>query len=352
MNPEGPLTRRAVLMSKNWMNKVWSWDNCFNALALAAASPELAFDQLRLMFDNQAPTGAFPDSVTSLERNYCFVKPPIFGWTLMRLADRLGARRIKKFHAEAYEPICRQTEFWFRYRDTNKNGMCEYLHGNDSGWDNSTVFDQGCPVEAADLAAHLVMQMEGLAQMAAALGKKRDESRWRRRSREQLERLLDHGLIHNRFVSPLADMLGAYDPGSLLNYIPIILGSRLPGRILRRMVKDLSPGGFFLTEHGLATQRLDSKAYTPNGYWRGPIWAPSTYLIFDGLLASGEKELATLIAKRFCKMCARDSAMWENYDAATGDGLCCPAYTWTASVFLLLAEWLRQNQRRRKRSAK
>ncbi len=36
--PEGFLRRESVFMSKHWMDKVWSWDHCFNALALAPAS--------------------------------------------------------------------------------------------------------------------------------------------------------------------------------------------------------------------------------------------------------------------------------------------------------------------------
>ena len=40
--PEGMITRESVLMSKHWMDKVWSWDHCFNALALAPGLPDLA----------------------------------------------------------------------------------------------------------------------------------------------------------------------------------------------------------------------------------------------------------------------------------------------------------------------
>jgi hypothetical protein len=39
VRPAGFMTRPAVLMSKHWMDKVWSWDHCFNALALAGACP-------------------------------------------------------------------------------------------------------------------------------------------------------------------------------------------------------------------------------------------------------------------------------------------------------------------------
>ena len=56
--PEGFIGREAVLMSKHWMDKVWSWDHCFNALALAAGHPDLALDQFFLPFDHQDGAGA------------------------------------------------------------------------------------------------------------------------------------------------------------------------------------------------------------------------------------------------------------------------------------------------------
>ena len=47
-----------------------------------------------------------------------------------------------------------------------------------------------------------------------------------------------------------------------------------------------------LTEHGLATERPTSPHYQADGYWRGPIWAPATVLIEDGLRRPGQPELA------------------------------------------------------------
>jgi glycogen debranching enzyme len=59
-------------------------------------------------------------------------------------------------------------------------------------------------------------------------------------------------------------------------------------------------------------------------------------IIVDGLLRGGREQLARDIARRFCSMVAR-SGMAENFDALSGDGLRDRAYTWTASVFLVLA---------------
>ena len=122
---------------------------------------------------------------------------------------------------------------------------------------------------------------------------------------------------------------------SLLPYICVILGEKLPASVRRRITETLKSGRF-LTEHGLATESPASPEYRNDGYWRGPIWAPSTMLAADGLARCGEIAFAREIAKRFADM-VTESGFAENFDALTGDGLRDKAYTWTASVFLILA---------------
>jgi len=84
---------------------------------------------------------------------------------------------------------------------------------------------------------------------------------------------------------------------------------------------------------------VDSPLYQDDGYWQGPIWAPSTFIAVAGLARSGFEEFADEIARRFCRM-ADKSAFPENYNAVTGEPLRCPGYTWTSSVYTLLAERL------------
>ena len=74
----------------------------------------------------------------------------------------------------------------------------------------------------------------------------------------------------------------------------------------------------------------------PDGNWRGPIWAPSTMILAEGLDAAGEAALARNVREQFCVM-AQKSVMSENFNAVSGDGLCDPAYTWTSSVYLIFA---------------
>lgn len=343
VSPRGRMTRRGMLMSKNWMTHVWSWDNCFNAQAVCEADLELAWDQMLLMFDLQDEAGCLPDGVSDHMAGRTFVKPPVYGWTIMRIIDRVGIEPCMPYLREVYEPLGRVTDWWYRVRDYDGDGMCQYHHGNDSGWDNATAFDQGFPTEGSDLAAHLVLQTEALALIADALGRDAEAAAWRGRSEKQLADLLEQGVDErNRFFSPLSGCDSARETRSLLNYIPMVLGSRLPGQVRAALVEDLQPGRGYLTDYGLATQAVETDEFDENGYWRGAVWPPSTYLIFDGLCDAGETELARTIAERYCEMCLGQGGMYENYSAVTGRGLCDPAYTWGSSVFLLLAQWLHE----------
>lgn len=54
-----------------------------------------------------------------------------------------------------------------------------------------------------------------------------------------------------------------------------------------------------VTEFGPATQLVGSEEYEADGCWRGPIWAPSTAIIEDGIRRAGQVGLADLISERF-----------------------------------------------------
>jgi glycogen debranching enzyme len=136
-----------------------------------------------------------------------------------------------------------------------------------------------------------------------------------------------------RFVAREVGSGATWSSNSLLDVMAIVLGEELPPAVRNTLVARI---GEHLTEHGLATELPSSTLYEPDGYWRGPIWAPSTILIEDGLRRGGYADLANDISARFRALCER-SGFAENFDAHTGRGLRDRAYTWTASAYLILA---------------
>jgi hypothetical protein len=77
--PSGNLKRPAMLMSKNWMGSVWSWDHAFNAMATSLTNPTLAWDQFLLPFDVQNEQGALPDKWDADAIAWEFSKPQSTG---------------------------------------------------------------------------------------------------------------------------------------------------------------------------------------------------------------------------------------------------------------------------------
>jgi len=334
VSAQGNFSRRAMLMSKHWLNAVWSWDHCFNAMALFAQHPVLAWDQFMLMFDRQARRGVLPDCVGDKTQIWNFCKPPIHGLTLRWMLRHGEISRAQL--QEVYEPLTRWTEWWLTAR-TESDGLPQYLHGNDSGWDNASMFDAGLPVQSPDLSAFLILQMDALADLARRLERARAAQQWRERADALLEKMLARFWRDNRFIALHNDQPCSGD--SLLLLLPIVLGERLPKIIQRELIAALKQENRFLTGHGLASESIASSLYTVDGYWRGPIWAPAAFLIVDALRVLGEMDFANEIARRFCATVAR-SGMAENFDALTGAGQRDRAHTWTASVFLLLAHSL------------
>ncbi len=323
----------AVLMSKGCMGAVWSWDHCFNALALALADPDQALEQWSLPFALQRLSGVLPDYWTAEESLFLVVKPPIHGWALSRLL----ARQVPEPETlrRLYDALARWTEWWFTYRDSDGDGIPNYLQGVDSGWDNATLFDLGIGLEAPDLTSYLILQCRALADVATHLGEAGASRRWWTRAERLAEAFLEHSWQGDGFSAPVSRTHESEArPTSLLSVMPLVLGGMLPveqfAKLQARLERD------FLTAHGPATEMPASPKYSANGYWRGPIWAPTTYLLVDGLRRGGAHALATEIARRFVQTIEEAGGCYENYDALTGAGLCDQGYTWTASVYLLL----------------
>jgi glycogen debranching enzyme len=314
------------------MDKVWSWDHCFNALALAPGLPREALDQFQIVFDFQDASGALPDSVTHSEVLYNFVKPPIHGWAFRKLRATLEAPLERRAVADVYDSLVRWTRFWLERRRVAGHVLPHYQHGNDSGWDNSTTFDHDRVIEAPDLAAFLLVQLEVLSELAAELDLAGEAASWNDEAEAVRSALLE--LWNGDAFVATAPLNGRESKtSSLLNKLPIVAAPHLPEGIIETLSARISE---HVTEYGPATQLVHSDEYESDGYWRGPIWAPSTAIIEDGLRRAGEIELADSISERFRRLCER-SGFAENFDALTGEGLRDRAYTWTASCYLTFA---------------
>jgi len=335
VHPEGQLKQYAMYMTNNWMTNIWSWDNCFGAIYLAKDYPDLAYAQYSIFFDLQHATGAYPDYANDTYASYACVKPPIYGWAYDYMMRRNKVFEEKDKIQEVYESVKMNTNFWLTYR--MREGLAYYTHGNDSGWDNGTAYMLQPPVAGPDLMALLSNQMDFLSRCCHRLGKADEGSEWMKKSKDFKERLVTR-LYDGKQFRPYhfgrGDLLKQGD--SLQAYLPILLGD-LDETIYRGLVEDLKDPTRFNSNHGLATEAMTSPYYKENGYWRGPIWAPTMLMFIDGLRQGGYEAFAEDLALKYIKT-LEEGGMAENHDPLTGQGLVDPAFAWTSSVYLTLLE--------------
>lgn len=330
-----------MLMSKKNMSSVWSWDHCFNALVMAKISKRIALEQFIAPFELQGKTGVLPDLWNpNYELVWGITKPPIHGWCFSKLMDQY--QFSGEVLGQVYSYLEKWTEYWINYRDSDHDGIPEYPQGCDCGWDNATVFDDGYFKETPDLPAFLILQMKTLCRIAAEMEKKEPgkwknkAEEWEKKSEVMLANLYEHSWEKGTFISKKSHTHEWEEKsGCLLNLMPLVLGEFLDCDKKEKLIRKLKAE--FLTEYGLATESPFSSKYESDGYWRGPVWAPTTYLIVDGLKRCKEEKLAREIAEKFCNMVKyKAHGNYENFDALTGKGLRAPGYTWTASVYMLL----------------
>lgn len=342
VHPRDQIKREGMIMSKLWMNAIWSWDHCFNAMATGYSDPKLAFDQLMVVFDQQNDIGAIPDDTYESKLGWGYLKPPIHGWTLKCMMEKSNSITPAML-ATIYPRLVKWTNFYFNYRDDNKNGLAETHHGNDSGADNATVFDDGMPVDDPALNGYLVIQMDVLADVAQKLGKPKESKEWKQRADNLYKLMMAYLWNGNQFVfRRVLDGTPNIAPFSFMRSMPLMLANRLPKDIQQKLITFIKDT--LVTPHGIATEATISPKYPTATYlyWRGAIWPPSTYMLIDALDRCGEKKLAADLAKKYCDMCTKEGFA-ENFNPITGKGLVDPAYTWGSSVFILLAhEYLKE----------
>jgi len=337
VNPRTAIRRPVMYQSKNYMTAIWSWDNCFGAMAVAN-DHQLALDQLLVFFDYQTDLGILPDFITEKYPMYAAFKPPIKGLTMQKLNELSLNEYSNEELTMVYEPIARHTDFWMTYMDNSGNGVPQYNNSNDC-CDNSPIFKAGYPLESPDLSTHLIIQMDWLAETALKLGKQQKAQNWEQRADKLTERMIQELWNGELFVARNAFTREYCEEcHSFMSYIPIMLGSRLPDEIRAKLIYDLKNNGI-VTPFGPGSEHHESPWFIDDGYWRGPVWAPHYFFLVEGLKRAGEVEWARELALNYAEMCLR-SGFPENFSSVDGRPLRDTGYSWTVDVFFALAHEL------------
>ncbi|HET8598862.1 MAG TPA: trehalase family glycosidase [Segeticoccus sp.] len=394
-SPAGELESDGITpsISYKWFTGgFWAWDSWKEAAAVAGFDPTLAESTIRSVFDHQITrgdaerpqdAGMVPDVIfyndpstgggNWNERNS---KPPLAAWATWEVYRHTGDR---EFLREMYPKLVAYHDWWYRNRDHDHDGICEYGAtvdpANDSpearrlaaawesGMDNAPRFDsdlgahtvpnrdaQGQLVgyslaqESVDLNSYLVADSRYLADIARVLGRSHDAVRHEQQAERVATFIRTHmfdtndGWFHDislRSKQPLAER-GMGIEGS----IPLWAGvaDREQARQVRAHLVDPRD---FATHVPMPTVAASSRYFSPTEYWRGPVWLDQATFAIHGLERYGYHRDARVATQALLEnatgLLGQDPIM-ENYDPLTGARLNSTNFSWSAAMVLLLTE--------------
>ena len=360
-SPAGALRHNGVFPSAAYQGfyGFWSWDSWKHAVALARFDESLAKESIRSMFDFQNSAGMIADCVyhDSVENNWRDTKPPLAAWAVWKVFEASGDTSFVK---EMYPRLLRYHNWWYKYRDNNSNGLCEYGSTDgtliaakwESGMDNAVRFDNSAirknkngewslDQESVDLNVYLQQEKVFLSQLAAIAGKSDENSLFRTESEnlsggiskyfwsDASKYFMDYNYIENKLIL-------SYGPEG---WLPLWAGVADKNQA-QLIVKMMTEPNHFNTKVPLPTLDLANPDFDPeDGYWRGPVWLDQFYFGVEGLRKYGyEKEAMELTFKMLgnSEGLLDQRAIRENYHPVTGAGLNADHFSWSAAMLLLL----------------
>ncbi|SHG15635.1 putative isomerase [Salegentibacter echinorum] len=345
-----------------WFYGFWAWDSWKHAVAVAHYDPDLAKQQVLAMYDYQTETGFIPDVVYRdnliEENNYRNTKPPLSAWAVWTIfQEDSDMEFIKKI----YPKIKKQHDWWYEFRDHDKDGICEYgsTDGSliaakwESGMDNAVRFDDtklltnsenafSMDQESVDLNSFLYAEKIYLKKLANILHKKEEATQFQNEA-DKLKKQIREQFYSEKdgwFYDTSLDGKSFIDIKGSEGWIPLWAGIASKNEA-KNLVKTMMDNTAFNTKVPLQTLDASSKKFEPDGgYWRGPNWIDQSYFGIKGLKNYGFDEEATKLTKKLIHnaegVTEKGSAIRENYNPVTGEGLEAHNFSWSAAHYLLL----------------
>ncbi len=355
-----PAGRRWIFPSHGGGRDHWTtfcWDSFLNGLELGMESPELARDTMLSVLETQYENGNIPNWRGRFAGTPDRSQPPIGSFAVLKQYLRSGDRSLLE---EAFPYLDRWSEWWRspvgggKRRDGNGSGLFQWgcdveLVGEspapweneasrhqmaawESGQDDLPNWDDAKWVEATrtldldcvDLSSLLALDFDCLSRIADELGKQEVAARYRALYTELTARINEvlwddsRGMYVDRFWS------GGFSTHiAASNFYPLVAGIPDPQRAAR-MLEILLNERKFWGPYVLPTISRDNPAFEDQQYWRGTIWPPTNYLVYQGLRRYRFDEVAGELASRsvdlFLKSWRDYQLCRENYDSRTGDG--------------------------------
>jgi putative isomerase len=232
--------------------------------------------------------------------------------------------------ADAYPVLRRHLEWVARERDGNGNGLYEYGSSptggaqgtftkqgalNESGMDNLAVFDEAVfrsdthtiDLEEPGHNSLLALEWEMLGLIAREIGRPAPEAESHLATAQTIAQRISRELWDpEREIFAARRWDGTFAAHvSPTSFFPLVARAATGEQIDAMLRRHLLSESEFWGPLPLPTAPFSDQVNTEDSYWRGRIWPPMNFWVWEGLRRAGRHEAAAELARR----------SWEMYDA-------------------------------------
>jgi hypothetical protein len=357
---------------------VGEWDCFFGSLLTSLEDKIRTVAAIKAILSAQTETGLVPNIAAGSGITPDRSQPPVGSYCVWKVYQRFRDREMLEW---AYPRLKKWHDWWLTdrgdgqpWRDGNRDGLLEW--GSDrgsadstggrgfmqaakyeTGLDDSPMYDEASydshtytmNLQDVGLNSLYALDAECLAHIAALLGKTADSQRLaaeyetvKKRVRDSLWNEQD-GIYENRFWD------GRFSKRlSPTNFYPLFAGIATPEQAKRMMEEHLLNPKEFWGTYVAPTIARNDPAFPDQFYWRGTIWGPTNYMLYQGINRYRFDKVAFQYAQKSYDLFMDD---WrinqhnnEQYHAWGGNGGGDKHYTWgTLLCLIALEQYIDQN---------
>ena len=333
---------------KGWV--LFDWDTYFAAYMYSLDNKELAYANAIAITKEISQQGFIPNFASSIGKSEDRSQPPVGSFVIWNIYKKY---QEKWFLEEVFDELITWNRWWEKDRDVDgylcwgsnpcdSTGMAKWLYDEvnkkqagmwESGLDNSPMYDEAVfdtvshklLMADAGLMGMYVWDCKNLSFIAEALGKGKIKNELLARAEKYSKKLAtlynkDFGMYLNK---DLVTGEFSYRLSPTLFYP--LLAETPTQKQAERIIQDhfYNPEEFW-GEWIMPSIARNDPAFEDNEYWRGRIWAPLNFLVYNGIknynLPNAKNDLVEKSKNLMLKSWLTERHIYENYNAETGIG--------------------------------
>ncbi len=381
----------------------WNWDSAFIALGYSYFNLNFALKEIKTLLDGQWKDGMIPhilfhNTDTSYYPNHTawncgnkirssgITQPPVLVSILKEIIDKNKITKIQKKEIKKFVIKIKKSHEWFiKNRDPKKTGLVSILHPWESGYDNSSLWDE--PMNKVKIEKNiqykradnkvinpehrpLNIDYDRYVTIKNDLRKKKYDPK--KIFKTSLFNVVDIG-FNSIFLKSNKDLIILLkkfnlDSSTIINYVKIteknilkyfdkkkqtffcfdlrnkkkiFIPSITNYLILYADIKNSKINDILiknLKKHNLKEKYFFSsikpnhKSFEEKRYWRGPVWINCNWFIHKGLMNKDEK-YSNKIKERTIRLVEK-KGFHEYYSCKNGKPMGANNFSWSAALYL------------------